>query len=351
MDLFFSQTLQTWYAKNGRKLPWRDTQNPYLIWLSEIILQQTRVTQGYPYYQRFVDRFPDVKSLAAASEDEVLRLWQGLGYYTRARNLLHAAQIIAQKGSFPIDYKEVRALPGIGEYTAAAICSFAFGTPVAVVDGNVLRVLARLFGVETPIDTTQGKQQLKELAQNILDPTHPGMHNQAIMDFGALQCKPAAPDCTSCPFAANCMAHTQGRVEQLPAHQRTIKVRTRHFCYFFVCSPDAELLHRRSAKDIWQGLYEPPLVELPTSAPSESALENDAIHELLTIKNATLTTVRLGLTHRLTHQLIIADFYRITLPQMPHPLPHLLEDCVVVRNSDIAKYAQSALVTTIRSHP
>lgn len=204
----FGETLLKWYAENKRELPWRDTTDPYLIWISEIILQQTRVVQGYEYFLRFVRRFPDVKTLAAASEEEVMKYWQGLGYYSRARNLYAAAR--SMNGIFPETYEEVRALKGVGDYTAAAICSFAYNMPYAVVDGNVYRVLSRYFGIDTPIDSGEGKKTFTVLAEEMLDRSRPADYNQAIMDFGAIQCTPQAPDCMFCPLSETCLALSRG---------------------------------------------------------------------------------------------------------------------------------------------
>ena len=223
----FGEILIKWYQDNKRDLPWRRTKNPYLIWISEIILQQTRVAQGYDYYQRFVKRFPDVFSLAAADEDEVMKYWQGLGYYCRARNLHAAARSMADAGGFPKTYKEVLALKGVGEYTAAAICSFAYGMPYAVVDGNVYRVLSRWLGIETPIDSAEGKRIFAEVAAELLDKAQPGIYNQAIMDFGALQCTPASPNCMFCPFVDTCVARQKGVVDTLPVKQHKTKVARR----------------------------------------------------------------------------------------------------------------------------
>ena len=208
----FSKTLLDWYAENKRDLPWRNTTDPYLIWISEIILQQTRVAQGYEYFLRFIKRFPDVASLAAASEDEVMKYWQGLGYYSRARNLHAAAQ--SMKGVFPKTYAEVRALKGVGDYTAAAICSFAYDMPYAVVDGNVYRVLSRYFGIDIPIDSTEGKKTFTTLAEEMLDKSRPADYNQAIMDFGAVRCTPQSPDCLFCPLSGSCQALSEGKVQQ-----------------------------------------------------------------------------------------------------------------------------------------
>ena len=218
--------LLEWYALRGRDLPWRRTRDPYCIWLSEVILQQTRVAQGKDYYLRFVQRWPEAGALAAATEDEVLKMWQGLGYYSRARHLHAAARTVAERfgGEFPKDYAAVRALPGVGNYTAAAICSIAYDLPCAVLDGNVFRVLSRLFDVELPIDTAAGRKEFAELAQSQLDTRQPGRYNQAIMDFGALQCTPAQPRCEECPLAEQCMARAAGTVAERPVKQGRTKV-------------------------------------------------------------------------------------------------------------------------------
>ena len=257
----FSRKLIDWYRENGRDLPWRRTKNPYLIWISEIILQQTRVVQGYDYYQRFVARFPDVFALAAADEDEVMKYWQGLGYYSRARNLHAAARRMAEAGGFPVTYTGVRALKGVGEYTAAAICSFAYGMPYAVVDGNVYRVLSRWLGIDTPIDSAEGKKLFVRVADELLDRERPGLYNQAIMDFGALQCTPVAPDCLFCPLNDSCVARLKGIAGSLPVKQHKTKVTNRYFNYIYVRMGAYTFIHKRSGNDIWKNLYEPPLIE------------------------------------------------------------------------------------------
>ena len=224
----FSQTLLDWYATHGRELPWRETTDPYRIWISEIILQQTRVAQGYDYYLRFVERFPTVEVLAAATEDEVLHRWEGLGYYSRARNLHAAAQQIVAQGGFPRDYAGVRALKGVGDYTAAAICSFAYGLPTAVVDGNVYRVLARYFAIDTPIDVAAGKKEFAQLADSLMVPERAADYNQAIMDFGAVQCTPRAPRCLICPLVETCAARQTGQVEDYPVKSKKVAVTLFH---------------------------------------------------------------------------------------------------------------------------
>ena len=249
-----SDILLSWFAREGRDLPWRRTRDPYRIWLSEVILQQTRVAQGLEYYLRFTERFPDIAALAAAPEDEVLKLWQGLGYYSRARNLHAAARQVMSRfgGVFPATYGEVRALPGVGDYTAAAVCSIVYDAPCAVLDGNVYRVLARLFDIGIPIDTTAGKRTFAELAQLQLDTSRPGLYNQAIMDFGALQCTPAQPRCGDCPLAGRCLALAAGTVGVRPVKQGRAKVRDRWFNYLHVTCGGQTLLHRRGGGDLYR---------------------------------------------------------------------------------------------------
>lgn len=307
----FTQTLLDWYAQNGRDLPWRDTTDPYRIWISEIILQQTRVAQGYDYFLRFVRRFPTVDTLAAASQDEVMQQWEGLGYYSRARNLHAAARQIVEHGTFPTDYAGVRALKGVGDYTAAAICSFAYGLPTAVVDGNVYRVLARHFGLSTPIDTTAGKKQFADLAARLIDPHRPAAYNQAIMDFGAIQCTPRSPRCLVCPLAGSCAALAAGTIETLPVKSKKTAVAHRHFVYFILQTTEGEMLvHRRPTGDIWAGLYEPPLLEFPEMPSLATLVDHPAVRALG--PGLTFRPVVLGLTHVLTHRRIHADCYLVT---------------------------------------
>lgn len=255
--------LLDWYRTNKRELPWRETNSAYHIWLSEIILQQTRIDQGLSYYQKFVEAYPTVENLAQAPEDEVLKLWQGLGYYSRARNLHSSAQKIAAQysGKFPDTYEEIIKLKGVGEYTAAAIASIAYKLPHAAVDGNVYRVLSRLFAIDTPIDSTKGKKQFKELAQELLDPIHPGDHNQAMMEFGSLQCTPKSPDCANCVLINYCMAAAEKSVDRLPVKQGRINIRHRYFNYIISENEQEVLIQKRNGNDIWQNLYEFPLLE------------------------------------------------------------------------------------------
>lgn len=261
----FSPVLRFWFRSSARALPWRDTRDPYRIWLSEIILQQTRVDQGLAYYQRFVESFPDVKSLAAADDDRVMRLWQGLGYYSRARNLLAAARqvVYEHEGRFPADYHRLLALKGVGEYTAAAIASFAFDLPHAVVDGNVYRFISRMFGIHTPIDSVHGKREFAEWADRLLDRNHPAEHNQAMMEMGAMVCKPKNPDCGSCPFSMACQAYRNSEIDRLPVKVGRTKVEVRYLQYFFVSDGEYTWIRQRNEKGIWQGLFEWPGVETP----------------------------------------------------------------------------------------
>lgn len=339
----FSDILCAWYARFGRDLPWRHTRDPYRIWLSEVILQQTRVEQGREYYLRFVGRFPDVGALAAASEEEVLKLWQGLGYYSRARNLHRAARLIAEQygGRFTERYDEVRALPGVGEYTAAAICSFASDAPLAVLDGNVFRVLARLFDLDLPIDTTQGRRRFAELAASLLPPGRAALHNQAIMDFGALQCTPQQPRCGECPLAEHCLALAAGTVAVRPVKQGRTKVRDRWFAYVVVLCGDELLLHRRDGRDIWRGLYEFPLVE--RDRPLDAA-ELPAQEEFAQLTGGAacmwLSSVAMP-PHRLSHQLLHATFHRLRVEHLPERLP---DGVVRVRAERLDDYAVPRLI-------
>lgn len=305
MNIEFVATLEKWYSRNGRDLPWRRVRDPYLIWVSEIILQQTRVAQGMDYYHRFVHRFPDFISLAEATDDEVMRLWQGLGYYSRARNLHAAARQLAERGTFPTDYAEVRALPGVGEYTAAAICSIAYGQPYAVLDGNVFRVLSRCFLLDAPIDTTQGRKLFRAMADEMLDIANPGLYNQAIMDFGAMQCVPLSPGCQSCPLAAMCGALHEGRVAELPLKARSVSVRDRYLLYLYLRDAQGNVwIHRRPKGDIWQGLYE--LYAVETAGSNESFRQIPAM-----FRDKRITLCAEGVKHQLTHQTLHADCYAI----------------------------------------
>lgn len=332
----FSQILLNWYKKHKRSLPWRQTADPYIIWISEIILQQTRVAQGTDYFLRFIRRFPDVQTLARAPQDEVLKYWEGLGYYSRARNLHEAAKSVG--GVFPSSYKEVLALKGVGEYTAAAICSFAYNQPYAVVDGNVYRVLARIFGVESPTDAAPGKKEIAALAQKLLDKKRPGDYNQAIMDFGALQCVPSSPDCTVCPYAKVCKAYLAGRVEKLPVRAGKTKISARYFTYIYVEQGAYVWLRRREEADIWRGLYEPPLLE--TDGPLTAGKLNKSDFWRKTFGSQRPVALWGPVKHVLTHRVIHARFYGVRLP----PAAKTPDGFLRVPGAELEKYAFPRLV-------
>jgi A/G-specific adenine glycosylase len=306
---YFSDKVVEWYQGNHRKLPWRETRDPYRIWLSEVILQQTRVSQGLPYYTRFVERYPRINDLAAASEQEVLRLWQGLGYYSRARNLIKCAKAVVARhcGLLPDTPEELKSLPGIGDYTAAAIASFAFGRPVAVLDGNVFRVLARFFGLEHDVTKVETRKLFTRLANQLVDKSSPDVYNQAIMEFGALCCTPKSPRCSECVLSANCVAANNNLQATLPIKERKKVPRKRYFYYFVIMSKDRIAMKRRSEKDIWRNLYDFYLLEPPRRRPVKKLIEND-----LWLKKITRDKPQIEISstykHNLTHQAISAKF-------------------------------------------
>ncbi len=308
----FAKKIIEWYHDHQRDLPWRNTRDAYKIWLSEIILQQTRVEQGMPYYLRFVDRYADVLAFANASEDDILHLWQGLGYYSRGRNMHMAAGIVRDmyQGEFPKSYVELIKLPGVGEYTAAAISSFSNDEQQAVLDGNVFRVLSRYFGVETAINTPAGKKIFTQLAKDNLDRDYPALYNQAIMDFGALHCKPKAPLCGECELQLDCFAYTHGMVADLPVKIKAKKSRNRYFHYFIIQKDDEILMSKRGASDVWENLYEFPMIE--TSEALEG-LEITAHPEFLALfgPEVTISLLQRNKKHVLSHQNIYATFYSV----------------------------------------
>lgn len=311
---WFSRQLLPWYRENHRALPWRETKDPYRIWLSEVILQQTRVDQGLGYWLRFTARWPSVATLAKAKEDEVLKMWQGLGYYSRARNLLAAARQVMQEhgGQFPGNHAELLRLKGVGDYTASAITSICFNQPEAVVDGNVYRVLARCFGIATPTDSTEGRKQFKALATELVDPKHPGDHNQAVMELGATVCVPRNPKCPECPLQAQCAASVTGNTDGLPVKQGKTKTRNRWFNYLHIDTRNGLYLQQRGAGDIWQGLFELPLIE------STRPLNARRLATLLENKFGKGWRVVAGREqprHVLSHQVIHAEFWKVVPPQ------------------------------------
>ena len=259
----FADELVQWYLNNKRDLPWRNTTDAYIIWLSEIILQQTRVEQGMPYFNRFLEKYPTVSDFAAADEDAILKLWQGLGYYSRGRNMLKTARLVTEqfKGEFPQRYDDLIKLKGIGEYTASAIASFSANEAKAVVDGNVYRVLARYFGMDEPINSTKGKKDFQLLANEILNQDNPGLHNQAMMEFGAILCKPKNPACGICPVRVGCFAFKHNATTALPVKLKTVKVKERFFNYFLIIRDGEVLLRKRGEKDIWANMYDLPMIE------------------------------------------------------------------------------------------
>jgi len=340
---YISNTLSAWYLVNKRELPWRDISDPYLIWISEIILQQTRVNQGMSYYLRFIERFPTVADLALSDEDEVLKYWQGLGYYSRARNLHKAARQVMTNfgGIFPFEHADVLKLAGIGDYTAAAICSFAYDQPFAVVDGNVYRVLSRLFGIETPIDSGAGKKEFASLAQELISKSDPGIHNQSVMEFGALQCVPVSPDCAACLLQQNCRAYELSLVDKLPIKSKKTKVTNRYFNYFFIELGGKTYLQKRIAKDVWQNLFEFPLVEADSLLTVEELMETDGFKNLFSgIGEVEVVKISNPMKHILSHRVIYAQFVTVKITDENAVLSELIKTSLV----EIDQFAVSRLM-------
>lgn len=375
----FSNTILSWFRENGRELPWRETKNPYAIWLSEIILQQTRIAQGWEYWERFMAQYPTVEDLAAAHEDEVLKLWQGLGYYSRARNLHTAAKQIVALGHFPDTLEGIKQLKGVGDYTAAAIGSFAFDIPAAVVDGNVYRVLARYFGIDTPINSTQGKKEFAALAQSLLPSSKASdflslssasdslsssspvaAYNQAMMDFGAIQCTPQSPKCLLCPLAETCEAMRTNRVAELPVKQKTMKVKTRHLSYMYIRCKGETAIHRRGEGDIWQGLWEPfnasdiaeacaspssaqaslSSTKFSTSLTKLSSFKKELAADLHLSNVDALQLLAQDVKHVLTHRILFADFYLLETEARPQ----LPDDYIWIKEEEIEDYGIPRLI-------
>lgn len=310
----FSQALISWYKRNKRDLPWRETSDPYAIWLSEIILQQTRVVQGIDYYQRILIRFPNVHALATASEDQVMKLWQGLGYYSRARNLHATAKYLSAElhGVFPGTYTELLKLKGIGEYTAAAIASIAFGEAVPVVDGNVLRVFTRYTGLNKPVEEAAVKKTIRKELQGLMDRKQPALFNQAMMELGALCCIPKNPQCDQCPLQKGCYAFMHNQQKILPLKKRKKDVKERYFHYLVMIHQGKTFISRRGEKDIWNSLYEFPLIETGTDTPEIKLFSTQEFAALLPTSRFKVTA-RASYRHVLTHQLIHARFYILQL--------------------------------------
>lgn len=316
LNIFFTKQLFHWHENfNQRKMPWKGETNPYKIWLSEIILQQTRVAQGLSYYERFIENFPTIFVLAAASEDEVFRLWQGLGYYSRARNLHYSAQFIVANfnGQFPTTYKELLQLKGVGPYTAAAIASFAFKEKIAAIDGNVVRVLARFFGIYTPFDSNEGKKLFQEKAQLVLNETAPDIHNQAMMDFGANICKPQNPSCAQCVFQENCFAFTNQEQKELPIKSKKIQVKKRYFLGLHIEHLGEILIEKRQEKDIWKGLFQLPLLEVLNFNQQEISAIEDFLNNYLQAEQYEIHESSEIFQQKLSHQTIHLKVYHVKL--------------------------------------
>ncbi len=341
----FSRQLQEWYIHNRRDLPWRETKDPYFIWISEVILQQTRVQQGLPYYLRFIKNFPTIKSLADSSEDKVLKLWQGLGYYSRARNLHATAKdiILNYSGQFPKDYNNILSLKGIGSYTAAAISSIAFDLPYAVLDGNVIRVLSRYFSVDIPYDTTLGKKYFQNLAQDLLIKKDPATYNQAIMEFGALMCTPKSPDCPSCILKMSCKAYINQEVTGLPVRSKKIKIKN-HYIYFFMISNKEYVYIQKIKKGIWKGLYEFPYFDSSKRISKNEVLHGNFLNSLVQSKNFYIHSISEEYIHKLTHKKIYATFWNIQIKDFSS------DNFLKIRLKDLQKYPISRLTEKYLIH-
>lgn len=341
---YFSKMLISWYLHNKRDLPWRKTISPYNVWLSEIMLQQTRVAQGLPYYSKFIETYPEVEDLAKAPEVEVLKLWQGLGYYSRARNLHATAKLVSEEmnGVFPNNYKDLLKLKGVGDYTASAIASICFNKPEAVVDGNVYRVLSRVFGISTPINKSEGQKKFKKLAQQLIDSKDPGTFNQSIMEFGARYCVPQNPDCNNCIFNDSCVAFQQKKVSELPVKIKAKPVKKRYFNYLVILSENERtILQQRTGKGIWHKLYEFPLIETSEEinlATMKTLPQFIEFAEKLNIENISLFNEK-PVIHKLSHQHLNTRFWIVdilkeieaTVPISEignYPVPVLIENFV-----------------------
>lgn len=340
----FPRTLLNWYDANHRDLPWRQTRDPYRVWLSEVILQQTRIDQGLPYYKRFLDAFPTIASLACAEEQAVLKLWQGLGYYSRARNMHEAARKVVNdhEGVFPDSFAAIRQLKGVGEYTAAAVASICFGQPVAVVDGNVIRFLSRYAGIAEDASRPAGRNRIREFAQAQLDPLRPGDYNQALMEFGALVCRPVSPECDTCPFLSECYARRLGMVAELPVKKPKPAVRSRFLHYLVITFKEGDerfiCLKKRTGRDIWKNLFDFPCVE-QVDGTDLKALKNNDFTELFPDIDTPFRDVSGEFSHQLSHQSLRARFYLYVSTKRPdgnweavserrlaeYPLPRLIE--------------------------
>lgn len=341
------KVLIDWYSQHKRNLPWRDTKNPYLIWVSEIILQQTRVDQGLDYYNRFIDTFPNINTLASANIDTVLKIWQGLGYYSRARNMHFTANYIVNElnGKFPKNFNELKKLKGVGDYTAAAIASFAFKEAVPVVDGNVFRFLSRLYGIFESTQTTSGKKVFFEKALEIIDENNPAEFNQAIMEFGAIQCTPANPDCQNCVFNLNCYALNKDKVSSLPIKKEKIKTKNRYFNYIYIIYNENTFIKQRTEKDIWQLLYQFPLIETNKKISDNELLNHPDFIKILKNTNPKIKNSIFEKKHILSHQIIYAKFIKINIQKMNQYLTknYILTPIDSLKNFSIPRLMDSYL--------
>ncbi|MBI5859031.1 MAG: A/G-specific adenine glycosylase [Sphingobacteriales bacterium] len=331
-------------TQNTRQMPWKGEKDPYKIWVSEIILQQTRVAQGLDYYNKFIDAFPNVHKLAKASEAKVFKLWEGLGYYSRCRNLIASAKYISRelKGRFPDNYEAIKQLKGVGPYTAAAIASFAYNLPHAVVDGNVFRLLSRVFGINKPVDSTNGKKYFTQLAQELLDKQYPGKYNQAIMDFGAEVCKPAAPLCSSCVLNRHCSAFLNKKVNELPVKEKKIVVKKRCFYYLLLEYKNTIAIRKRIGKDIWHSLYEFLLIETKRLATERNILQQGEKNNWLPKDKYEVISTSPVFTQPLSHQLITGRFLKIRLKKKPS----LQKSCLWIDSNELRRYSFPAFINT-----
>ncbi|HEX2394871.1 MAG TPA: A/G-specific adenine glycosylase [Bacteroidales bacterium] len=330
-----STLLIKWYEINKRNLPWRNTRSPYNIWLSEIILQQTRVNQGLDYYNKFVERFPSIKDLADASIDEVLKMWQGLGYYTRARNLHITAISVVEDhgGEFPSTYDQLAKLKGVGQYTAAALASFAFKQAVPLIDGNVYRVISRLFDIETSVNTSAGRRLFLRYAEDLLNKDEPDIHNQAMMEFGAIVCLPRNPGCSSCVLSAHCLALKHNTVHLRPVKKSRLQNRTRYFNYLYIICNDVTWLKKRAENDIWNSLYELPMIETPFQEEFGTLVKMDPWNQFVRSTFSLIETT--AYTHKLSHQLLRCRFFLVKSDSMPDAW----NDFTVIPVTELNKYA------------
>jgi A/G-specific adenine glycosylase len=343
MKTFFTAQLLEWnHQHNSRTMPWKGIKDPYRIWLSEIILQQTRVEQGLPYYERFITTYPTIQDLAAAPDEAVFRLWQGLGYYARCKNMLAAARQVVQtyKGRFPDTYEQIQSLKGIGPYTAAAIASFAFNSHHAVLDGNVFRVLSRYFGIDTPVDSTAGKKEFAALAQELLPARQSAVYNQSIMDFGAGMCKPQQPLCPQCPLAKKCVAHRQQIVALLPVKSKKLVIRKRYFYYIVLDYKGQVFIRKRTGNDIWQNLHEFMLLETPAPMTAQELQASPGFEALLQKVSYTVEGISPAFKQQLTHQTIHSQFLLLSAAKKP-----AIADYMAVPSKQLDNYAFPKTIT------